>query len=401
VTLETHSAGVLTKADVERFERDGFFIIDEPCSPDLFDAVIADCDPMYRDAWDPGPEANRDGVFYGQHGGWRDAGYHWHRIRNAWKVSDNVRAIALSPRVLAITEQLFGRPVKPFQTLNFPVGTEQVAHADSFPFQSDPPGYMCGVWVALEDMDMDNGPLVYYPGSHKMPMPSWKEIEKMTGYVLEPDSYENERAYHKARHHQYADYCTQMIEDHDLQPEYGTIARGQALLWAPNLMHGGSPQRDRSRTRHSQVTHYFFGGCRVYTPMHVEGEHIFWDYPEWIRDPVPVYGPDLLKETVREHTPTGSSILAVTPDGEPLLELEDRNVQAFPDYEAGAPGQALTDTDWLNQLRDARARGAEYVVFPKPNLWQLEWRLPSLQDELEFRGEGLLRDGCVAAIYRL
>ena len=23
---------------------------------------------------------------------------------------------------------------------------------------------MAGVWVALEDMDMDNGPLVYYPG---------------------------------------------------------------------------------------------------------------------------------------------------------------------------------------------------------------------------------------------
>ena len=32
-----------------------------------------------------------------------------------------------------------------------------------------PEGFMCGVWVALEDMDMENGPLVYYPGSHKLP----------------------------------------------------------------------------------------------------------------------------------------------------------------------------------------------------------------------------------------
>ena len=32
-----------------------------------------------------------------------------------------------------------------------------------------PEGFMCGVWVALEDMDMDNGPLVYYPGSHQLP----------------------------------------------------------------------------------------------------------------------------------------------------------------------------------------------------------------------------------------
>ena len=28
---------------------------------------------------------------------------------------------------------------------------------------------MCGVWVALEDITEDNGPLHYYPGSHRLP----------------------------------------------------------------------------------------------------------------------------------------------------------------------------------------------------------------------------------------
>jgi ectoine hydroxylase-related dioxygenase (phytanoyl-CoA dioxygenase family) len=28
---------------------------------------------------------------------------------------------------------------------------------------------MCGVWIALEDVDERNGPLVYLPGSHKLP----------------------------------------------------------------------------------------------------------------------------------------------------------------------------------------------------------------------------------------
>ena len=28
---------------------------------------------------------------------------------------------------------------------------------------------MCGVWIALEDVDEDNGPLEYYPGSHRLP----------------------------------------------------------------------------------------------------------------------------------------------------------------------------------------------------------------------------------------
>ena len=29
---------------------------------------------------------------------------------------------------------------------------------------------MCGVWTALEDIDEECGPLIYYPGSHKWPI---------------------------------------------------------------------------------------------------------------------------------------------------------------------------------------------------------------------------------------
>ena len=36
---------------------------------------------------------------------------------------------------------------------------------------------------------------------------------------------------------------------------------GQALIWAANLFHGGSPIVDTTRTRLSQVTHYYFEGC--------------------------------------------------------------------------------------------------------------------------------------------
>ena len=28
---------------------------------------------------------------------------------------------------------------------------------------------MCGVWIALEDVDPDEGPLSYYPGSPRLP----------------------------------------------------------------------------------------------------------------------------------------------------------------------------------------------------------------------------------------
>jgi hypothetical protein len=53
-------------------------------------------------------------------------------------------------------------------------------------------------------------------------------------------------------------------------------------VWAENLLHGGAEQRDRERTRHSQVTHVFFEGCKYYTPMLSEGEEIRWRNPAWI-----------------------------------------------------------------------------------------------------------------------
>src|SRR5262249_3213297 len=44
------------------------------------------------------------------------------------------------------------------------------------------------------------------------------------------------------------------------------VKKGHALIWAANLLHGGSPVADPDRTRHSQVTHYFFANCVWCTP---------------------------------------------------------------------------------------------------------------------------------------
>jgi hypothetical protein len=67
-----------------------------------------------------------------------------------------------------------------------------------------------------------------------------------------------------------------------LTPSYATIKKGQAFIWAANLVHGGSPQNDRSRTRMSQVSHYFFEGCRYYTPLLRRGFRTHWRSPDWI-----------------------------------------------------------------------------------------------------------------------
>jgi Phytanoyl-CoA dioxygenase (PhyH) len=392
MAVEVQPEYVLSKQAVEQFERDGYFIIEDAFPEELLDRVVADFEPMYRDAWDEGPDAGQDGVYWTRYPGWEIQGYHWHRIKNAWKIRDSARAVALAPKALAITEQLFGRSVLPFQTLNFPVGTQQPAHMDSAHFQSDPAGLMCGIWVALEDMDMDNGPLLYYPGSHKLPPPTIEEVERVVGEHIKREDHPDWPEFMSHRHRLYSQYCKLILEQEGFEPEYGTIRKGQALLWAPNLLHGGAVQNDKARTRHSQVTHYFFEGTRVYTPLHSVGEHVHWDYPEWIRDPVPEFSLAFLQETIGANVPAGATLVVASEADPELLQLEDYEVRELPQLKDPEAGQ------FLERLH---GEGAEYAVFPKPSLIPLEWRTPGLQELLENNHRAVMRDGAVAAIYAL
>lgn len=81
---------------------------------------------------------------------------------------------------------------------------------------------------------------------------------------------------------QYEKKIKELVDKHDLHPDYGVIKKGEALIWHANLLHGGSEQRDLSRSRHSQVTHYFFAGCRYYTPLLSRQGVTTYRNPEWI-----------------------------------------------------------------------------------------------------------------------
>ena len=177
------------------------------------------------------------------------------RIQDAWQYDEDVRAIAANESVLELLSKLWGRRAFPFQTLNFPVGTQQHVHTDSVHFSSVPERFMCGVWLAMEDIHPEAGPLCYVPGSHKWPIISNTMIGRR-GWQQELESAQT--PYHEA-------WRALMVE-HELPLETFLARKGQALIWCANLLHGGSPQADPARTRWSQVTHYFFDECVYYTP---------------------------------------------------------------------------------------------------------------------------------------
>lgn len=177
------------------------------------------------------------------------------RIQDAWQFDDDVRAIASNPQVLSLLGKLYGRVAFPFQTLNFPVGTQQGVHSDAVHFSSLPERFMCGVWVAMEDVSADAGPLFYIPGSHKWPIISNSMIGRR-GYGSELNSAQDP----------FDAAWRALCETHEAKPELFLARKGQALIWSANLLHGGSRQTDPALTRWSQVTHYYFDDCIYYTP---------------------------------------------------------------------------------------------------------------------------------------
>lgn len=262
----------------EEFEVQGYLEFDPGIPEATIDVAVARLNELYLPTADEPGDRGHPRVPY------RDG----RRIQDAWKAIPEVRAIATAPGVIELLRTLYGREPLPFQTLNFRVGSEQQPHSDTIHFNSKPAGFMCGVWVALEDIDRDNGPVVYYPGSHRWPEATLRDV----------DAFEAPARVHWARKLRHlgawprnpdADYAIyerlirHRIDKAGIKPAYATIRKGRAFIWAANLVHGGSPQHDRARTRSSQVTHCFFEGCRYYTPMLQRNWKTHWRNPEWIR----------------------------------------------------------------------------------------------------------------------
>jgi len=178
------------------------------------------------------------------------------RIQDAYKFNADVRRIAANPRILALLSTLYGRRAWPFQTLNFPVGTQQHFHSDSLHFSSAPERFMCGVWVALEDVGPTQGPLEYYSGTHKWPI-----------YVNEHIGYCRADERGPPSQKPFEDLWAALVRTGGIRPTHFHAKKGQAVIWAANLLHGGSRQSDPTLTRWSQVTHYYFDGCSYFTPI--------------------------------------------------------------------------------------------------------------------------------------
>lgn len=183
---------------------------------------------------------------------------HGSRVQDAWRYQDSVKTLACLPKIQHWLKILYQREPIPFQTLNFSKGTEQATHSDLIHFSSVPARFMAGVWFALEDVDQNNGALHYYPGSHKLPIFDLHDIG------MSKSTLKNRNSQYKI----YENFVKKLMTNSQFKKETIAIKKGSCLIWSANLFHGGDPIVDKSRTRHTQVTHYYFDQCRYYNPLY-------------------------------------------------------------------------------------------------------------------------------------
>ncbi len=168
------------------------------------------------------------------------------------------RALCL-PAMLERLDLILGTRALPHQTLNLPVSSQQAAHSDQILMTTHPLGYTIAVWFALEDIAPDSGPLVIYPGSHRLPHLSAREVGIPRGVSEE----ECTRIYDE----RYYDLIARRIRERGLSPIPFLPRQGDALVWHSNLLHGAWPITRAGATRKSLIAHYFGADAQAYSDL--------------------------------------------------------------------------------------------------------------------------------------
>lgn len=225
------------RSAIRDFSKKGYTILPSGQIPDaLLDQVRADIDTAY-DA----PDGTYKRQVEHEYGSGK-------RFFEIWKTSKATRDLASHPSIVFALSSLYLATPEPFQTIHFKKGSNQPLHTDDIHFETWPKGYCVAAWTALEDIHPESGPLVIYPGTHRM------GSYDFTHLGLPPQEFGK----HYDAYHKYEDFATQMGDVYENLKIPLLLKKGQTVLFSGKLLHGGSPIVDPERTRYSVVTHYTF-----------------------------------------------------------------------------------------------------------------------------------------------
>ncbi len=169
-----------------------------------------------------------------------------YRIADLHSHSEAALDLYLHPAIFRRVELALGVQAVATQSLYFEWGSQQALHRDPVFVQTLPPSHLIAAWIALEEIHPDSGPLVYMPGSHRLPYYQFAPGE----FLFDQSRYGPAEAEAMAEHDRHQCAAT------GLAPETLLCPRGEVLLWHSSLLHGGSAVADPGRTRKSFVVHF-------------------------------------------------------------------------------------------------------------------------------------------------
>lgn len=218
---------VSVQEQLKKWSSAGYMILERFFDEKTCDAVNAEIDQLQQ-----------SGKLYFTYG---------NKLMFANRKSKLVKSIAEDRGLKKILSFILDKDIVAFQTINFIHGSQQRAHSDSIHMTTYPLGYLIAAWIALEDVTHDNGPLFYYPGSHKLP------------YLLNNDFNEGSSflTLGKKDYTDYEDVLENLVQKNGFEKKEFLAKKGDVLIWHANLVHGGAPILHKDLTRKSMVVHYY------------------------------------------------------------------------------------------------------------------------------------------------
>lgn len=133
-----------------------------------------------------------------------------------------------------------------FQSLSFDRGSQQGMHQDTAYVVVDRPLELAASWIALEDVTEGSGELMYLEGSHRLPEYKFSGEHKHWNHGRDGDE----------QHSEWGRGLLENAERLGFARKTFLPRKGDVLIWAADLAHGGAPAQDESLTRRSLVGHY-------------------------------------------------------------------------------------------------------------------------------------------------
>ncbi len=231
--LNNNSINEYESKCLKQFVEDGYMVLESLIDKDLISSVNKEIDEAIEQKYQDFTKGSSQRIEH----------LHFHY--------PNINKLFMDLRYRRMIDLIFGVKARPCQTLTFVNGSQQPAHQDLIYLTPFPAGYMCGTWIALQDVVENSGELIVYPKSHRDKRIYMRDTgcKKITGNSDELNS---------IIYPMWAEVAKKY------KPYIYRPKKGDVLIWHENLLHGGSKRINESLERRSMVIHSFAEGSVSY-----------------------------------------------------------------------------------------------------------------------------------------